>query len=98
MVTEEEESMKRNNCSVVPAILFFLICSPVDTSNAGANQNESPFVYLTGGTQPVQPANDEDDNGYDPVIHWNQVFIDSIFATSTANSVSQRLASILHVA
>jgi len=97
--------MKRNNYSVTGAVLFALLAwSPIETANAGANQNESRFVYLTGGTQPVETArsganqNDEDNNDYDPVIHWNQVFIDTIFATSTANSVSQRLAAIVHVA
>ena len=32
------------------------------------------------------------------VLEWNQVFIDSLIATNTANSSSQRLGSIVHAA
>ncbi|HZQ53574.1 MAG TPA: hypothetical protein VFB14_15330 [Bryobacteraceae bacterium] len=32
------------------------------------------------------------------VLEWNQVFIDSLVATNTANSVSQRLGAIVHTA
>ena len=78
--------MKRSSCSVIGAVLFaVLVCSPVET----ANQN---------GTGEPADALDADDHDYDPVIHWNQVFIDTILATNTANSVSQRLAAIVHVA
>ena len=85
--------MKRNSCSVIGTVLWvLLVCSPVETANGGANQN---------GTGESAYALDGDDvrlNDYDPVIHWNQVFIDTILATNTANSVSQRLAAIVHVA
>ena len=33
-----------------------------------------------------------------PVLEWNQVFIDTLIATSTANSSSQRLGAIVHTA
>jgi len=78
--------MKLNSCSVIGTGLFLLlVCSPVEP----ANQN---------GTGESTYAIDRDNDDYDPVIHWNQVFIDTILATSTANSVSQRLAAIVHVA
>ena len=32
------------------------------------------------------------------VLDWNQVFIDSLIATNTANSSSQRLGAIVHTA
>src|SRR3954467_5288960 len=32
------------------------------------------------------------------VLDWNQVFIDTLIATNTANSVSQRLGAIVHTA
>ena len=79
--------MKRNSCSVMGAVLFvLLVCSPVESANGAANQD---------GTGESAYALDGDDEDYDPVIHWNQVFIDTILATNTANSVSQRLAAIV---
>jgi hypothetical protein len=33
-----------------------------------------------------------------PVLEWNQVFIDTLIATNTANSSSQRLGAIVHAA
>ena len=32
------------------------------------------------------------------VLEWNQIFIDTLIATNTANSSSQRLGAILHTA
>src|SRR5688572_19559571 len=55
--TERKEPMNRNKCSVIVAVLFtLLVCSPVETVNAGANPNKSRAVYLTGGTQPVETS------------------------------------------
>lgn len=34
----------------------------------------------------------------DQVLEWNQIFIDTLIATSTANSSSQRLGAIVHTA
>src|SRR5688572_14852424 len=31
-----------------------------------------------------------------PVLEWNQIFIDTLIATNTANSSSQRLGAIVH--
>jgi hypothetical protein len=33
-----------------------------------------------------------------PVLEWNQIFIDTLIATNTANSSSPRLAAIVHIA
>ncbi|HET9567447.1 MAG TPA: hypothetical protein VFP16_03720, partial [Vicinamibacterales bacterium] len=33
-----------------------------------------------------------------PVLEWNQIFIDTLIATSTPNSSSQRLGAIVHTA
>jgi hypothetical protein len=33
-----------------------------------------------------------------PLLEWNQIFIDTLIATNTANSSSQRLGAILHTA
>jgi hypothetical protein len=34
----------------------------------------------------------------DPVLEWNQIFIDTLIATNTPNSSSQRLGAIVHTA
>jgi hypothetical protein len=61
--------MKRNICSAIGAVLFvLLVCSPVASASGGANQN---------GTGESAYALDGDHGDYDPVIHWNQVFIDT---------------------
>lgn len=44
-----------------------------------------------------QPSSGWDDNP-DQVLEWNQVFIDTLIATNTANSSSQRLGAIVHAA
>jgi hypothetical protein len=39
-----------------------------------------------------------DDENPDQVLIWNQIFIDTLIATTTANSSSQRLGAIVHTA
>jgi hypothetical protein len=48
-----------------------------------------------GGAWPLRQS--PDDNA-DQVLEWNQVFIDTLIATNTANSSSQRLGAIVHTA
>ena len=43
------------------------------------------------------PSSAIEDNP-DQVLEWNQIFIDTLIATSTANSSSQRLGAIVHTA
>ena len=38
------------------------------------------------------------DDSPDQVLEWNQIFIDTLIATNTANSSSQRLGAIVHTA
>jgi len=78
-MNRKEKPMKRNGCSVILTVLFvLLVCFSVEAANGSANQN----VYVTGGNQngageSAYALDAEDDDGYDPVIHWNQVFIDT---------------------
>jgi membrane-associated phospholipid phosphatase len=44
-----------------------------------------------GATQTPEP-------GANPVLEWNQIFIDTLIATNTPNSSSQRLGAIVHTA
>jgi hypothetical protein len=49
------------------------------------------------GCSPVGWSEDFDGTP-NPVLEWNQIFIDSLIATKTANSSSQRLGAIVHTA
>jgi hypothetical protein len=44
------------------------------------------------------PSNSVEEQHPDQVLEWNQIFIDTLIATNTANSSSQRLGAILHTA
>ena len=50
----------------------------------------SPVETAQTSSQPSAPINQ--------VLEWNQIFIDTLIATNTANSSSQRLGAILHTA
>ena len=47
-------------------------------------------------SSPVQPA--QMSAPVNQVLEWNQIFIDTLIATNTANSSSQRLGAIVHTA
>ena len=49
------------------------------------------LVSANSGSHPVG-------DGPDQVLEWNQIFIDTLIATNTANSSSQRLGAIVHTA
>ncbi len=46
----------------------------------------------------VLPPRDVIAGDSNPAIEWNQIFVDSLIATNTANSSSQRLGAIVHAA
>ena len=52
------------------------------------------LAWAPGATRSASAA-DENPNG---VLEWNQIFIDTLIATNTANSSSQRLGAIVHTA
>jgi len=43
-------------------------------------------------------ASEAPESNPDQVLDWNQIFIDTLVATNTANSSSQRLGAIVHTA
>src|SRR5262245_5445872 len=47
---------------------------------------------------PAGKASGSTDENPDQVLEWNQIFIDTLIATNTANSSSQRLGAIVHTA
>ena len=52
------------------------------------------------GSSPVETSQESSSpaGSINQVLEWNQVFIDTLVATNTANSSSQRLGAILHTA
>src|SRR6187200_2487974 len=47
-------------------------------------------------SSPVEPA--QKSAPVNQVLEWNQIFVDTLIATNTANSSSQRLGAIVHTA
>src|SRR5262245_55133674 len=78
--------MKRNRCSSVSltwaTVLFWIITLVASNPVAGAKDI----------------SNWSTDENPDQVLEWNQIFIDTLIATNTANSSSQRLGAIVHTA
>jgi hypothetical protein len=59
------------------------------------------FLVALGvaGSSPVETSHESSPSAaVNQVLEWNQVFIDTLIATSTANSSSQRLGAIVHTA
>jgi hypothetical protein len=54
-------------------------------------------VAAAAGLAWAPPSSGSDDNP-NQVLEWNQIFIDILIATNTANSSSQRLGAIVHTA
>jgi hypothetical protein len=52
------------------------------------------------GSAPVETAQESSESSaaVNSVLEWNQIFIDTLIATNTANSSSQRLGAIVHTA
>src|SRR5215475_7291581 len=48
--------------------------------------------------EPAGKASSSTDENPNQVLEWNQIFIDTLIATNTANSSSQRLGAIVHTA
>jgi hypothetical protein len=62
------------------------------------------FILVTGLTllSPAAPGGQESPSegatSINEVLEWNQIFVDMLVATNTANSASQRLGAIVHTA
>jgi hypothetical protein len=55
-------------------------------------------VLAHEGVRAAKSASHHPDGTSNQVLEWNQVFIDTLIATNTANSSSQRLGAIVHTA
>jgi hypothetical protein len=56
------------------------------------------FVFLAGATVQSRAGAAKGFVRGNPVLEWNQIFIDTLIATNTANSSSPRLGAIVHTA
>src|SRR5262245_37866058 len=70
-------------------------------SNVNSSINErSPVLPVLGcqDDEPAGKAGSSTDEKPDQVLEWNQIFIETLIATNTPNSSSQRLGAIVHTA
>ena len=58
----------------------------------------SALALLASATVLPRTALANEPTPQNPVLEWNQIFIDTLIATNTANSSSQRLGAIVHTA
>ena len=73
---------------------------------AGSQRNRHRLIVtflatatlLTSATLGTATSGQVSDEKPDQVLEWNQVFIDTLIATNTANAASQRLGAIVHTA
>jgi hypothetical protein len=93
--------MRRGSCSssperaVVLAVLFTVGSSTSSHGAPGSGDLALDRPARDGGAVAVFASS----AGHpDPVLDWNQIFIDTLIATSTPNSSSQRLGAIVHTA
>jgi hypothetical protein len=56
------------------------------------------FALLAAATVQPSPALAHESTPDNPVLEWNQVFIDTLIATNTPNSSSPRLGAMVHTA
>jgi hypothetical protein len=74
---------------VIGASVGAAIAAGFGPVSAGSRSVLAASTCASGG-----PADDNPDQ----VLEWNQIFIDTLIATNTANSSSQRLGAIVHTA
>ncbi len=77
---------------VILGVAFGAAMSAVLLSAPSSAELPSTFLASQAVCSPAA-----DDNP-DQVLEWNQIFIDTLIATNTANSSSQRLGAIVHTA
>jgi hypothetical protein len=56
------------------------------------------FALLASSPVGIAQESSADSRPVNQVLEWNQIFIDTLIATNTANSSSQRLGAIVHTA
>jgi hypothetical protein len=77
-------ALRSSGSALLTALGVGLIASVAALGQAGAPRNIAPDEATSGKTNPV--------------LEWNQIFVDTLIATNTPNSSSQRLGAIVHTA
>jgi membrane-associated phospholipid phosphatase len=95
--------MMEHNWKANPGVVLVLIASSVLACDPGATAQESSERSATVNRGQAldsvrEPGDCGGEENRDQVLEWNQIFIDTLVATSTANSSSQRLGAIVHTA
>jgi len=95
--------MTKHNWKLNPGVVLILIASSVLACDPGAigqkSSEWSATVNLEQALDSVrEPGGCGGEEHPDQVLEWNQIFIDTLVATSTVNSSSQRLGAIVHTA
>jgi hypothetical protein len=95
--------MMKHSWKPSAASLLILIASSVLACDPGvAAQESSGWSATVNRGQDLDSAGESGGCGgevnRDQVLEWNQIFIDTLVATNTANSSSQRLGAIVHTA
>ena len=70
--------------ALLTALALVLIASVAAPGQVNASRDVAPAEATSGNVNPV--------------LEWNQIFIDTLIATNTANSSSPRLGAIVHTA
>src|ERR1700682_6139909 len=95
--------MMEHNWKLNPGGVLILIASSVLAGDPVVTpQESSEWSATVNRGQDVdsvrEPGGFGGEENPDQVLEWNQIFIDTLVATSTANSSSQRLGAIVHTA
>src|SRR5206468_1698219 len=82
---KEGQMMQKSTAVIVFAAFGLLACDSRNTAQRSASVKER---------EPSEGAQDDSNQ----VLEWNQMFVDTLIATNTANAASQRLGAIVHAA
>src|SRR5262249_34978929 len=79
--------------------LSVLACDPAETAQESSGGSATPnWGQNVDSVRKAAGSAEEEEENPDQVLEWNQIFIDTLVATSTPNALSQRLGAIVHAA
>ena len=87
-----------NQLHSVPASQFSEWSTPVSLGQDVNSAFENALPEIADSIAGPRPHREWHAGRPNQVLEWNQIFIDTLIATNTANSSSQRLGAIVHTA
>src|SRR5262245_30660881 len=94
----KDHDWKRNPGGMFLVIcLSVLACDPAEAAQKSSRESATPN-WGQNVDSVCKTASSEEEENPDQVLEWNQIFIDTLVATSTPNAFSQRLGAIVHAA